>query len=145
MIESYGHISEDGKFIPDNRQSLAEQMTHWKGRPVKMMLVESDNTISGAQRRYFFGVIVNELHAWFIEHGNQCSKKDVVDYIKDKFLNRETYNYLTNSIIKTYISLSNSDGALSKEEFTEKKEMIQQFAAEKLCLIINDPTEKVYK
>lgn len=146
MIESYGHISEEGKFIPDNKQSLAEQMVEWKGRSVKMMLTETDNTISGAQRRYFFGVVVNEFQRWFVEHGTQCSKQDVVDYLKDKFLHREHYNPITNSMSKTYISLSNSEGALTKEEFTKKKEDIQQFAASSMNdLQIPDPQEKVFK
>lgn len=139
MTEVYGSVDESGKFVPDSPSEFKGAFLEYAGKSVKLVISDVGNNISNNQRRYFFGVVVNEIRKRFIELGTQCTKEQVVDFVKDKFLFTEEYSPITNSIVKSYISLSNSEGAMSKEVFTEKKEEIQRFASEILGIAIADP------
>jgi len=148
MTEIYGYVDENGRFVPDSPSEFKGAFELYSTKSVKLLLTDIDNNISNNQRRYFFGVVVSLIQKKFIELGTQCTKEQVVDFIKDKFLFTEEYSPLTNSIVKSYISLSNSSDGLSKEVFTQKKSEIQQWCAEKLDgLQIPEPNEnlKVYK
>lgn len=147
MTEVYGSVDEIGKFVPDSPSEFKGAFLEYASKSVKLVISDVGNNISNNQRRYFFGVVVNEIRKRFIELGTQCTKEQVVDFVKDKFLFIEEYSPITNSIVKSYISLSNSEGAMSKEVFTAKKEEIQQWCKEKMDLDIKDPDEnlKVYR
>ena len=148
MTEIYGQVDADGKFIPDSTSEFKSAFAEYSIKSVKLLITDIDNNITNNQRRYFFGVVVSLIQKKFIELGTQCTKEQVVDFLKDKFLFTEEYSPLTNSIVKTQISLSNTSEGLSKEVFSEKKEEIQQWCAEKLDgLIIPDPNPnyKMYK
>lgn len=128
-----------GKFKPEFKDWFLDSVKKIGDGSVEITIDKVGENITSNQRNYFFGVIVDLLHKAFKDLGNQCDKSNILDYIKDKWLFRETFNPITNSLIKTYISLSDSSGAMTKKEFTEKKEQIQEFAATILNVVIPDP------
>lgn len=146
-MKKYPGIVVECHFKPDPDTGFKEKISSLNGKRVEVSIDEFSDGITANQRNYFFGVIVNILHSFFVTSGTRCDKSDVVDYIKDKWLFRESFSPLCSSIIKTPISLSDSSGGMTKKEFSEKKEQIQEFAATVLDVVIPDPLPnyKMYK
>ncbi len=107
---------------------------------------DSEN-ISHQQRKYFFGLVAKRINEKFRSDGNDVNISEVVDFLKEQFLNFEKFCPITGRYIKVTYSLSNSSKALSREIFQEKKMLIQQWGLDKLGIDIPDPDPnwKVYK
>lgn len=139
-IDFTGYIDANGTLQISGNDALKAAIKANPNTAVVGKISPFRNTISGAQRRYFFGVIADILLAFFKSTGVDCTKDDVVDLLKDRFLFREQMCPITGRYNKKPISLSDREKSLTREEFSEKKESIQRWAAESLNgLYIPDP------
>ena len=145
--DSYGILEpKTGDVKLYNRQKFRDdlkQMSH-ETEPVriKVTVKRDDITITGRQRRYFFGVIAKRIMIRLNELGNRVDLDKVVFFLKENFLYRMELEPISGRVIKKHISLSDSDEEpLTKEEFNVKKEEIQQWASEQLQTNIPDPNE----
>lgn len=149
-ISTSAFIDATGKLDLHNRASFAATIACYPNTPGTISFEPHRNSISHNQRKYFYGVVVEILHSFFVSTGErpeETTKEDVMDFIKDRFLFREKLCPITSRYIKVYISLSANKGSMTMEEFTEKKEAIQQWAMEKLRLEIPEPDKnwRMYK
>ena len=149
-ITTSAYITAEGKLDLHYRSRFAASIACFPDTAGTITFEPHKNSISHNQRKYFYGVIVDILHAFFVSTGErpeEVKKEDVLDFIKDRFLFREKLCPIANRYIKVYISLSANKGGMTMEEFTEKKEAIQQWAMEKLNLDIPEPDKnwRMYK
>lgn len=142
MIEAKATVTQ-GKLQLD-RQAFDRMLKTLKDGKYLVTVTPAVNNISHQQRKYFFGVVVKELRLGFLDAGTVLSTQQIIDYLKHEFIYREEYNPITDTVIKTPISLGNNDKGLTKEEFDRIKLAIQQHAAEVWNIIIPDPNEIDY-
>lgn len=138
-IVAKGRIDSDGKLHIDDAATFKANLFCYPEHPVIVTVATAAANITANQRNYFYGVVVETLRVFFSAGGEKYDKETIVEFLKDKFLFREKMNPIGNRYIKVPISLSNSDTAMTIEEFTDKKEDIQRWAAQTLNLDIPDP------
>lgn len=140
-------IDANGKLQLQHRDSFAATIACFPNHAGTLIFEPHKNRISANQRKYFFGVFVEQLEAFFTSTGVECTKADIYDLLKEKFLFREKMCPIQNRYIKVYISLSDNDGSMTHQEFTDKKEAIQKWSAEVLNLVLPepDPNWRMYK
>lgn len=146
-ITDTGIIDDKGKLQLTHREKFAAAIAAHPGKAVEITVAPVRNGISHRQRKYFFGVVCDILQLFFESTGITCTKQNVADLLKDRFLFREVLCPITGRFIKIPISLSDSEGAMTKEEFQKAYAEITQWASEKLNLEIPspDPNWKMYK
>jgi len=139
QIEADLIINEFGIATVPGKQKLIDFAKANKNRIGKVSYKLDGDTISDRQRRYMFGVVVKRLHQGFIDSGLNVSKEQVREFLKDNWLYVEKSCPITNRYVKHPLSWSRKEDALSKEVFQQKKDLIQQFAIEKLNVNIEEP------
>jgi hypothetical protein len=102
------------------------------------------NNISHAQRKYFFGVVVDRIRLGFLDKGIITTVDEVRALLNELFIHRLEYNPVLDTTLKVPISLSNSSKGIYKAEFNAIKEHIQQHAATEWSIEIPDPNEIDY-
>lgn len=127
-----------------DRRALEIQLKAVKDGFYALTIEPVSDNISHRQRKYFFGVVVKTLQVGFANQGMALKQQDIIDYLKDRFIFRETPNPIYGEMLKVPISLSNSDKGLTKPEFNTMKELIQEHAATEWGIIIPDPPEKIF-
>lgn len=138
-IKTPAFIDEHGKLQLQHRDSFAATIACFPNHAGTLIFEPHKNRISHNQRKYFFGVIVDLLEAFFTSTGVECTKQDVLDLLKQNFLFREKLCPITNKYMRVPISMSDSEGGMDMKEFTEKKDAIQKWGAEVLKIEIPDP------
>jgi hypothetical protein len=134
------YFDERGEFtipefekVKDNLRNKKMQTGDWDFTP------DSEN-ITHQQRKYFYGLLAKLIKERFYELGNdEVTIKDTVHFLKDNFLFYEKICPITGKYIKVHYSLGDNDDGLPREIFSEKKELIQKFGAEKLDINLPDP------
>lgn len=102
--------------------------------------IEKKNKRSLPQNAYYHGIIVPEIKRGMFEIGyDEISTNEVHEFLKAKFLQKETINKKTGEVI--YVP--GSTAKLTIIEFNEFLEKCQRFAAEYLSIVINDPNTQV--
>lgn len=147
-IETSAFIDIHGVLQIHDREKFSRALKGQPNTPGTITFEPIKNKITHAQRKYFYGVIVEILQAFFITTGDDEVKKiDVMDLLKDRFLFREKMCPITHKYMKVPISLSDNEGSMTRAEFTEKKEAIQKWAMETLELELPepDPNWRMYK
>lgn len=146
-IKTPAFIDENGKLQLQHRDSFASTIACFPNTAGTLIFEPHRNRISHNQRKYFFGVIVDLLEGFFTASGTECTKQDVLDMLKDRFLFREKLCPITHKYIRVPISMSAAEGGMDMKEFSEKKEAIQKWGAEVLHLEIPDPDKnwRMYK
>lgn len=138
LAQSFGTI-EHGKLLLSQDKWFRRCIAEAKDCSVVLICERLSDGITNQQRRYFYGVVVDVLHSFFTSTGEEYSKQDIVDFLKDRFLFREKMCPIGRSYLKVPISLGKNERGMTMEEFQEKKEAIQRWGAEKLGLDIPDP------
>lgn len=128
-----------------NRASLDLQSKTLKDGLYTLTIEPVPNTISHRQRKYFFGVVVEDLQKGFSEQGNAQTQEQIRDILDDLFFYRETYNSVLDRYIRSRISLSNSPKGITKEEFNRIKDAIQTHAITVWGIYVHDPNEPIFK
>lgn len=139
-ISSSAFIDQFGKLQVQHRDLFTKAIAAHPNTPGELIFKPHRNRISHNQRKYFFGVVVEIIHAHFYAAGDEEVKKiNVYNFLKERFLFREQMCPITHRFIKVYISLGDNEAAMNRDEFTEKKEEIQRWAMTTLSLEIPDP------
>lgn len=146
-IKATGFISIHGRLTLSDEQRFKQELAAHPDTAVEVTVEKIKDGISGQQRKYFFAIVVGTLHAFFLSTGTECTKQDVLDFLKDRFLFREKLSPIDGRFHKVPISLGSGEKALTKEEFNTAKEAIQMWASTTLNLVIEDPDKnyKMYK
>ena len=101
--------------------------------------IEKKNKRSLPQNAYYHGIIVPEIKRGMFEIGyDEISTNEVHEFLKTKFLQKETINKKTGEII--YVP--GSTAKLTTIEFNEFLDKCQRFAAEYLGIVILDPNQQ---
>jgi len=141
-------IDDNGTLVLHDRPAFAATLACFPGTAGRIVFEPHRNVISHNQRKYFFGVIVDILHAFFVTTGeDNVTKADVYDFLKERFLFREKMCPITHKYIKVPISMSDKDGSMDMKEFSEKKEAIQKWGSTTLGIDIPEPDKnwRMYK
>ena len=102
--------------------------------------IEKKNKRSLPQNAYYHSCIVQEIKRGMYEIGyDEISTNEVHEFLKAKFLQKETINKKTGEVI--YVP--GSTAKLTTIEFNEFIEKCQKFAAEYLGIVIADPNTQV--
>lgn len=102
------------------------------------------NNISHAQRKYFFGVVVDRIRLGFLDKGIVTTVDEIRALLNELFIYRLEYNPVLDTTLKVPISLSNSSKGIDKAEFNDIKERIQHHAITEWGIEIPDPNEIDY-
>jgi hypothetical protein len=121
-----------------NSRSQVEQFTKLHEGKVLKVTYQVLNQRSNNQNAYYWGVLVNEVHARLVELGHEISLNGTHALLKDRFCYREHVLTDTGEVLKEPLSTSD----LSKQEFNEYIDKIIRFAAEVLDIQIKYPNEQ---
>jgi len=128
-----------------NRVALDRQVKALKDGLYTLTIEPVTDNISHAQRKYFFGVVIQDLQSGFANKGIAVSVQELRTLLETLFMFREEYNPVLDTTLKARISLSNSPKGISKDEFNTIKNAIQQHAATEWDIYVHDPNEPIFK
>ena len=101
--------------------------------------IKKKNKRSLQQNAYWWGVVVAMVHEGLRDMGNDVSLQETHEFLKMKFNTKS----IVNTIVGEVSEIPKSTTGLSKVEFNELIERVQQFAAEYLNLNIPSPNEQM--
>src|SRR5574337_752452 len=105
-ICSSAFIDQHGKLQIQHRDKFTQAIAAHPNTPGEVVFRPHKNRVSANQRKYFFGVIVGILYAYFQMMGDDEVKKvNVYNFLKEQFLFREQMCPITHRFIKVYMSL----------------------------------------
>lgn len=90
-------------------------------------------------RRYYHGVVIPSVQLGLYETGNDLTKAETHDFLKDRFLTVE----LLEETNWTYQTEDGSTKALTTKEWLSFLGKIQRFAAIYLNVVVPDPNEEI--
>ena len=128
-----------------NRLSLDRQVKALTDGLYALTIEPVTDNISHQQRKYFFGVVIQDLQSGFADKGIAVSVQELRTLLETLFMFREEYNPVLDTTLKARISLSNSPKGISKDEFNTIKNAIQQHAATEWDIYVHDPNEPIFK
>jgi hypothetical protein len=128
-----------------NRVALDRQVKALKDGLYTVAIEPVTDNISHAQRKYFFGVVIQDLQSGFANKGIAVSVQELRTLLETLFMFRDEYNPVLDTTLKARISLSNSPKGISKDEFNTIKNAIQQHAATEWDIYVHDPNEPIFK
>jgi hypothetical protein len=128
-----------------NRVALDRQVKALNDGLYTITIEPVTDTISHQQRKYFFGVVIQDLQSGFANKGIAVSVQELRTLLETLFMFREEYNPVLDTTLKARISLSNSPKGISKTEFNTIKEAIQKHAATEWDIYVHDPNEPIFK
>jgi hypothetical protein len=128
-----------------NRVALDRQVKALKDGLYTLTIDPVTDNISHQQRKYFFGVVIQDLQSGFANKGIAVSVQELRTLLETLFMFREEYNPVLDTTLKARISLSNSPKGISKNEFNTIKNAIQQHAATEWDIYVHDPNEPIFK
>ena len=128
-----------------NRVALDRQVKALTDGLYALTIEPVTDNISHQQRKYFFGVVIQDLQSGFADKGIAVSVQELRTLLETLFMFREEYNPVLDTTLKARISLSNSPKGISKDEFNTIKNAIQQHAATEWDIYVHDPNEPIFK
>ena len=128
-----------------NRVALDRQVKALNDGLYTITIEPVTDNISHQQRKYFFGVVIQDLQSGFANKGIAVSVQELRTLLETLFMFREEYNPILDTTLKARISLSNSPKGISKDEFNTIKNAIQQHAATEWDIYVHDPNEPIFK
>jgi len=127
-----------------NKQRFSLLLAKLKNGRYNLTIEPETNNISHAQRKYFFGVVVDRIRLGFLDKGIITTVDEVRALLNELFIHRLEYNPVLDTTLKVPISLSNSSKGIDKAEFNAIKEHIQRHAMQEWSIEIPDPNEIDY-
>ena len=138
-LEFYGKVDDNGVLTLRNRKQLKEDLKELKGKNVTVTIAKTKKNRSLEQSKYYWGVVVSLIRERFIELGNEVSKEETHDYLKQEFNYKEFVNEKTSEVIRIPMSTA----TLTTLEFMDYIARIQKFASEILDVYIPDPNQQL--
>jgi len=136
-IEFTGYI-KDGKVFFRNQNQISKHIIQIGWNEFEVTICKKSKHRSSHQSRYYWGVVVGLIRERFIELGNDVSKEETHDYLKQEFNYKEFVNEKTSEVIRIPKSTAN----LTTSEFMDYLSRIQIFAADILGVEIPNPNEQ---
>jgi len=127
-----------------NKERFSLLLAKLKDGRYNLTIETETNLISHAQRKYFFGVVVDRIRLGFLDKGVITTVDEIRALLNELFIHRLEYNPVLDTTLKVPISLSNSSKGIDKAEFNAIKEHIQQHAMQEWSIEIPDPNEIDY-
>jgi hypothetical protein len=127
-----------------DKNALTRQLKGLKDGQYQLTIKPETNNISHAQRKYFFGVVVDRIRLGFLDKGIITSVDEIRALLNELFIHRLEYNPVLDATLKVPISLSNSSKGIDKAEFNTIVNLIQQHAMQEWSIEIPDPNEIDY-
>jgi hypothetical protein len=127
-----------------NKERFSLLLAKLKDGRYNLTIEPETNNISHAQRKYFFGVVVDRIRLGFLDKGIITTVDEVRALLNELFIHRLEYNPVLDTTLKVPISLSNSSKGIDKAEFNAIKEHIQRHAMQEWSIDIPDPNEIDY-
>jgi len=91
-----------------NRVALDRQVKALNDGLYTITIEPVTDNISHQQRKYFFGVVIQDLQSGFANKGIAVSVQELRTLLETLFMFREEYNPILDTTLKARISLSNS-------------------------------------
>lgn len=133
QTKHYGYF-RDGKFHADTFKAVLRGLKE-RNVPVVLTVAEDRGSRSSQANRYYWGVIVELIHAALKESGWEVSREGTHDLLKFRFL-KEDRPLGTDGEFVTFVK---STTELNREEFGAYLEHCIRFAAEYLNVVIPEP------
>lgn len=139
-VEYLVRVKPDGTIPRNVSLAVRDKLKSLVGKEVAIIVGEWKPPRSNAQNRYYWGVIVKRIHKVFIAHGNNLTRDQVHEYLK------EYVGMLTDVLIlpngqKRHIVRSTT--SLDTAEWEVFMERCRVFAAQVLDLQIPLPNEVI--
>jgi predicted ATPase len=134
-MEITGSVSQDGKFIPDNKALFKAYFKRFAGFCVKLEVTKLPKR-SNPLNRYYWGVVLPMIANCLTDaSGEPITVEDAHEFCKIKFNAKTVYTDLGFEVIpKSTASLSNAD-------FLDYLTRVKQFVAEYFGVYIPEPNE----
>lgn len=135
-LKYFGKV-DDGKLTIFSRGEMLKDINK-VGEASIELIIRFAGKRSGQQNKYYWSAIIPIVRDGLKKVGIEMSKEQTHELLKYKFLMRE---FITSDgdILKSI----GSSKELNKQEFSEYKESIQQWASEYLGIIVPDPNEQI--
>jgi len=106
VIVTHGNI-ENGKLTLDNRQGFERDYLKITGR-VDIMISPATNRRTNPQNRYYWGVVMKIMKAYYDEYGNTYTQQEIHELLKSQCgLTQTIIHPTTGEAIQITRSLSN--------------------------------------
>lgn len=134
-LELYGHITDTGQFVLNNRQRFIEWANKYPGKDVAVRFERKSSKRSDPANRYYWGCCVREVTIRLRELGHDwMTDESCHEFLKLKF-NCEQVIGEGGEVME----LPKSTASLTKSQFAEYVDRIRMWAADFLCINILDP------
>jgi len=143
-VEATGMITDSGEFkIYNNQYFKAKTVNTFKGRKIKIVIVEDKPIVTTRQLSYYFGVMVKLIQEEFKDRGDKFSQGEIDDFLRLNFLYEEKLDPISGEMKKKGMRLNAKETTVSTVRKMQFWEDVQQWAVEKLDLNIPGPNEDV--
>ena len=129
-----------------NRQQLADIIASFEGKEIEIVVDRYREKRSNAQNRWYWGVAVPLVQLQLRDIGHQFGKEQTHEFIKYEVAQKDASVIVEETVIEStgeIIHRIKSTTELSTFEFSQFKDVLQQWAAEAMDLVIPDPNEQV--
>lgn len=124
---------EKGKLANLDRAAFQRDLGKFEGRDVEITISVQPTIRTNKANRYYHGVVIpNVRQGVFETQGTMPSAKEVHEWLKNQFCNKELYNEHT----KEYFSFPQKTSELTVAEFYEYVERCKAFALDFLNVYI---------
>jgi len=137
-IEFSGY-TKDGQVFFRNQKNISKEILESGWKEFDVVIQKKRKNRSLEQSKYYWGVVVALIRERFIQLGNDVSKEETHDYLKQEFNYKEFVNEKTSEVIRIPMSTAN----LTTSEFMDYIARIQKFAAEILDVYIPEPNTQL--
>jgi hypothetical protein len=134
-----GNVSESGVLTIVNRKGFDEYIKEFQGKQVSIVVEKYIHKRSLSQNAYYHACIVPIVRQGFKDLGHLLSKEETHLFLKNRFLKVELLSE-EGEVLGERIR---STTELTKGEFVDYINQIQQFGAEILNVYIPDANEQV--
>jgi biopolymer transport protein ExbD len=119
----------NGRIPLEVSQAVAAALRRMDGKRVDLTLKKHVNTRSSNQNRYYFGVVVKACHEIFVAAGNDYTREDVHDFLK-QYVGGDQFVRIFITPDGKRKAVVRSSATLSTEEFEHYMERCRVWAAE---------------
>jgi hypothetical protein len=129
---------KDGKIPKKVSEAIRDKLAALEGKTVTIVLGEWKRPRSNKQNAYYFGCVVKRIHEVFVEAGNDVTKEQVHEYLKEYIGKLTDVLILPNGQKRIIVR---STASLDVSEWEVYMHKCRAFAAEVLDLQIPEPGE----
>ena len=137
QVKHYGYF-RDGKLHADTFTAALRGLKE-RSVPVVLTVAEDKGSRSSQANRYYWGVVVELIHAGLKDAGHELTREGTHELLKFRFL-KEDRPIRKDGEFVTFVK---STTELDKEEFGAYLEHCIRFAAEYLNVVIPEPGEQM--